>query len=71
LATTNREKAKLTLIINDATMMLYGLKEHRISASNVLQLYERLVAWRKELPDSISNIEGNNSPALPHVLSLL
>jgi hypothetical protein len=70
-ATTNREKAKLTLIIHDAEMMLYGSQGQRISAHNVLQLYGRFVAWRKELPDSISNIKGNSSPALPHVLSLL
>lgn len=71
LATTNREKAKLTAIIQDISIMLYSQHPPQISARQVLQKYSRLVAWRQDLPAVIGNIEDNNSQALPHVLSLL
>lgn len=71
LATTNREKAKLTTIIQDISTMLYSQRTSQISAHHVMQQYSRLVAWREELPASIGNIEDNNNQALPHVLSLL
>jgi hypothetical protein len=70
LATTNREKSKLTAIIKDVTTMMYSEQGSQISARKVLQHYNRYVAWREELPDAIGNIE-DNSQALPHVLSLL
>jgi hypothetical protein len=71
LATTNREKSKLTAIIQDVTTMLYTDRGPQISARQLLEHYGRLVTWRKELPDVVGNIENNNSQALPHVLSLL
>ncbi|KAH6667253.1 hypothetical protein B0J14DRAFT_677059 [Halenospora varia] len=72
LATTNREKAKLTAIIQDVSTMMYSQRTSQISARHVMQQYGRLVAWRDELPVSIGNVEDNNSQALlPHVLSLL
>ena len=71
LATTNREKSKLTLIIQDVVTMMYTHYGPQLTASNLLQQYSRLVAWREELPSVIGNIENNNGQALPHVLSLL
>jgi len=71
LATTNREKSKLTAIIQDIVIMMYTHYGPQISAHHLLQQYGRLVAWREELPSTIGNIEDNNGQALPHVLSLL
>jgi hypothetical protein len=71
LATTNREKAKLVDIIDDAVTMMYTSKSARLTASDVLRLYSRFANWREGLPGSIGNIESHNSQALPHVLSLL
>jgi hypothetical protein len=70
-ATTNREKSKLTLIIQDVVTMMYSQQGQQISAHHVLQQYSRFVQWREELPGILGNIESNNSQALPHVLSLL
>jgi hypothetical protein len=71
LATTNREKSKLTAIIQDVTAMMYTQQGPKISPHHVLQQYSRLATWREELPSMVGNIENNNSQALPHVLSLL
>lgn len=71
LATTNREKSKLVGIINDAATKMYTSQAERLTANDVLHLYQRFVNWRHELPGSIGNIESHNSQALPHVLSLL
>jgi hypothetical protein len=71
MATTNREKSKLIGIISDVSMMMYSENAAPITAIAVLQQYNRLVAWRGELPETIGNIEYNSSQALPHVLSLL
>jgi hypothetical protein len=71
LATTNREKSKLTAIIQDVATLMYAHYGPQVSAHHLLQQYGRLVAWREELPGVIGNIENNNSQALPHVLSLL
>jgi len=70
LATTNREKAKLIDIIKDSTTLMYSPGQ-TIYARQVLQLYDRFMGWRSDLPASIGNIEKNNSQPLPHVLSLL
>lgn len=71
LATTNREKAKLTNIISDVTILLYGTRNRSIKAHQILKQYARYVRWHEELPHAISNIDDNNSQNLPHVLSLL
>lgn len=70
LATTNREKSKLTAIIEDVSTMMYTQQNSQISAQDVLQQYNRYAAWRNELPAAIANIESNGQ-APPHVLSLL
>lgn len=71
LTTTNREKSKLTDIINDITTMYYGLASAEISPIQILQLYDRLTNWKKDLPESIRELEVRNEQALPHVLCLL
>jgi hypothetical protein len=71
VGTTNREKAKLMDISKDVTTMLYDPSGPPIKASEILQQYTRYLSWRERLPDSIGDIENNNSQALPHVLSLL
>jgi len=71
LATTNRQRWKLTSIIQDICAMMYSQHTSEISAHQILQQYSRLIAWRDELPLSIGNIENNSSQALPHLLSLL
>lgn len=70
-ATTNREKSKLTAIIQDVATLLYSPRGHQISAHSLLAQYGRLASWRGELPRIIGDIDGNNGQALPHVLSLL
>ncbi|CAL3969898.1 hypothetical protein PZA11_007552 [Diplocarpon coronariae] len=71
LATTNREKSKLNVILQDIATMLYTRPDARISALEFLHQFRRLREWRDELPDEISNIEGHKRQVLPHVLSLL
>lgn len=71
VGTTNNEKAKLTSIIHDVNMMLYNPAGQRIKARQILEQYARYLEWRKMLPSAISDAGSNNSPALPHVLSLL
>ena len=71
LATTNREKSKLIRIIQDVATMMYSEQGSKLSARQILQQYSRFVAWQKDLPSIIGDIENNNSQALPHVLSLL
>lgn len=70
LATVNREKSKLAMIIYD-TVVLYGTSGAGIQARQILTLYVRYRTWRERLPASIGNIAKNNSQALPHLLSLL
>lgn len=71
LATTNREKAKLIDIVSDVTTILYGQQAGSVSPHQVLEQYTRYLAWRKELPRAIGDIEVNKSQTIPHVLSLL
>lgn len=71
LATTNREKSKLVLIIEEILTTMYSSQGQQRAALEILQLYSRLVAWREALPSMIGNVENNTSQALPHVLSLL
>ena len=71
LATTNREKAKLLIIIHDVSTMLYSGGAEQLSANQVLQQYRRFTTWRKSLPSVIGDLDNNHSQALPHVLSLL
>lgn len=71
LATTNREKEKLTDIINDVSTLLYSPSSPQVTARQILHQYARYLDWRQKLPQSIGKIESNNSQALPHVLSLL
>ncbi|KUJ10509.1 uncharacterized protein LY89DRAFT_596406 [Mollisia scopiformis] len=71
LATTNREKAKLTAIIQDVITIMYTPAGPLISARDILHQYRRLVAWREDLSGDISNLESHAGHALPHVLSLL
>ena len=71
VATTNREKSKLMVILQDVVTMMYAHQGPPISARNVLRLYGRLLSWRNGLPNIIGNIEKNAGQALPHVLSLL
>jgi hypothetical protein len=70
IATTNREKAKLTDIIRGATAMMYGPPSQIIQAHHILEQFRRYVSWREALPSVLGNLE-NNSQALPHVLSLM
>ncbi|KAF8861070.1 hypothetical protein BDZ45DRAFT_286779 [Acephala macrosclerotiorum] len=71
LATTNREKSKLTAIIQDVATTMYAPEGPLISARDVLHQYRRFIAWREELSSDIDNFEDHDSHALPHVLSLL
>ncbi|RFU26362.1 hypothetical protein B7463_g9968, partial [Scytalidium lignicola] len=68
LATTNREKSKLVIIIHDVLKLMYNEQGiSQITAQQVLELYRRLTSWHKQLPEAIANIEFNT---LPHALSL-
>lgn len=71
LATTNREKTKLTTIIHDVVTILYSPGGPLISAHDVWQQYRRFLAWRNQLSSDIVDFERPERQALPHVLSLL
>ncbi|PBP15634.1 hypothetical protein BUE80_DR013600 [Diplocarpon rosae] len=68
LATTNKEKSKLNIILQDIATMFYSRPDARISALEFLHQYRRLKEWREELPDEIRNIEGHKRRVLPHLL---
>ncbi|KAE8442503.1 hypothetical protein EG329_003284 [Mollisiaceae sp. DMI_Dod_QoI] len=70
LATTNREKSKLTAIIQDVVTIMYTPGGPLITAHQILQQYRRLMAWREQLSSEIDNFESHDGHALPHVLSL-
>jgi len=71
LATTNREKSKLTSIIQDVVTIMYTPGGPLISARDILKQYRRFLVWRDELSSDIVNFESHDGHALPHVLSLL
>jgi len=71
LATTNREKSKLNVILQDIATMVYSQRGPSISARQFLFQYGRLRAWREQLPDVLSSFEDGNEKVLPHVLYLL
>ncbi|PBP20368.1 hypothetical protein BUE80_DR008851 [Diplocarpon rosae] len=49
LATTNREKSKLNIILQDIATMFYSRPDARISALEFLHQYRRLKEWREEV----------------------
>lgn len=63
---TASEHAKLFRIAHE-TMLVYCGSRGRVSAHHLLNLYERFVNWREELPLEIRDII---SDSLPHVLFL-
>lgn len=71
LATTNREKSKLTVILQDIATMIYTQRGPPVSARQFLHQYGRLRAWREELPDELASFEDSAPHVLPHVLYLL
>jgi hypothetical protein len=71
LATTNVERSKLVTIIEGAVAMMYSQHGPRVTAQQVLQQYDKFVAWRHELSHRLAGLAGNDGQALPHVLSLL
>ncbi|PVH73256.1 hypothetical protein DL98DRAFT_431669 [Cadophora sp. DSE1049] len=71
LATTNREKSKLNVILQDIATMIYSQHASPISARQFLHQYGRLRVWREELPDGLVNFEDSTQHVLPHVLYLL
>jgi hypothetical protein len=70
LATTNQEKLKLNVIIQDSLITTFTPGGPPISALKVLQQYENLLAWRENLPDIIGR-SNSGAPGLPHMVSLL
>lgn len=70
LATTNREKSKLNVILQDIATMLYTQRGPTVSAKDFFQQYTRLRLWRDQLPSRIGSVE-TNSHVLPHVVYLL
>ncbi|KAM0146401.1 hypothetical protein ACHAPG_011160 [Botrytis cinerea] len=70
VATTNREKMNLMAIIRTINILMYNTDSSQIAASDILNLYGRLVAWREFLPSIISKTDSKDVQILPHVLSL-
>lgn len=70
VATTNREKMNLMAIIRTINILMYNTDSSQIAASDILNLYGRLVAWREFLPSIISKTDNKDVQILPHVLSL-
>jgi len=71
LATTNREKSKLNVILQDIATIIYSQRGSPVSARQFLYQYGRLRTWREELPDELADFEDSTRYALPHVLYLL
>ncbi|KAL2061541.1 hypothetical protein VTL71DRAFT_6918 [Oculimacula yallundae] len=71
LATTNREKSKLTAILQDIATMIYTQRGPSISAKQFLHQYGRLRTWREQLPKELGDVKDIRHQILPHVLYLL
>lgn len=65
---TASELAKLYRIIHE-TVLLYCGKNGSVSSHHLLDIYQRYVKWKEELPPQICDVTPNND-ALPHVLAL-
>ena len=62
------QQARLFTIINE-TINLYCGARGEVSATKVLEVYARYLAWKEDLPDIIANISEDKQP-LPHILFL-
>ncbi|PQE11433.1 hypothetical protein CJF30_00011453 [Rutstroemia sp. NJR-2017a BBW] len=71
IAIVNKEKAKLLSIVRDVEVLLYNPSGPSISARDMLIVYSRFLAWRRDLPKVISNTSDKHTQLLPHTLSLL
>ena len=67
--TTSAHYAMLVRIIHETCHLFYDINREIISARDILQLYERYLKWREEIPDEIGDA-GEDTQALPHVISL-
>jgi len=67
--TTAKEHVKLSQIVHDAVASFYDGHNAVLTASVVLQLYNRYMKWKEELPHNVANTDGSSQP-LPHVLYL-
>lgn len=67
--TTAKEHAKLSLIVHDAVASFYDGYNVVLTARVVLQLYNRYMIWKREVPHNIADTDGSSQP-LPHVLYL-
>lgn len=67
--TTSAYYAMLVHIIHETCHLFYSAHTEIISARDILQLYERYLNWREELPYEIADA-GEDTQALPHVISL-
>ena len=63
---TAREHAKLYRVIHHCTFV-YGGAGGKVSADSLLDIFERYLAWKDELPPELQSTEGE---PLPHVLFL-
>ena len=61
--------AQLFRIVHDHIISFLDGHEAQISPAQVLELYQRYLDWRHELPDLLE-IAGEDDQKLPHVLSL-
>ncbi|KAK3171277.1 hypothetical protein OEA41_003361 [Lepraria neglecta] len=62
------QQAQLFSII-DESIGLYCGARGKVSAANVLEVYEKYMTWKEDLPDLIANISEGDQP-LPHILYL-
>lgn len=65
-ALTACEHAKLYRIVHECILVYCGSRG-KVSANSLLNLFQRYVRWKDELPPDLRSVEGQ---PLPHVLFL-
>ena len=63
---TARESAKLYRIVHECILVYCGIRD-KISADSLLDVYQRYIRWKEDLPPDLRSVSGQ---PLPHVLSL-
>ena len=65
---TAHENAKLYRIIHETILAFCGSRG-KVSAHQLLVIYERYLGWKEHLPPSLSDVDGEVE-SLPHAIFL-
>lgn len=66
---TAKEFAKLYQIIHE-TINVYCGSRGRVTATGILQIYQRYLQWKNSLRERLDPISAVNNDLLPHVVNL-